>query len=129
MNFMNLQTFSSTIPYWHALEKTCPKQLPLKLSSNLRISQLTTNFSAKVIAFKLAPSSLTNVMIFYLWPKESKRLLKFITKICPIVLVASNNPIVTCWGWCQFASIKLITNAKISWVLLNIHKSKLTTID
>jgi hypothetical protein len=129
MKFMSLQTFSLTIPYWHALEKTCPKQLPLKLPSNLRISQLTTNLTTKVIAFKLAPSSLTNVMIFYLWLKEFKRLLKFITKFFLVILRAPNNPIVTCLGCYQFASRKSTTNAKISWVPLNIHKSKLKTID
>ncbi len=125
---MSLQMFSSTIPYWHPLHKTCPKQLPLKLSFNPRISQFTIDLSAKIIAFKLTPSSLTNAMIFFLRPKESKRLLKFTVGAYLVVLEASNNPIVTCLG-CQFTSRKLTTNVKISWALLNIHKSKLTMIN
>jgi hypothetical protein len=91
-------------------KKTCLKQPPLKLSSNLKISQLTTNLNVKFIAFKLAPSFVTNVMIFYLWPKESKKLFKFKIRIYPVVLIASNNPIVTYFGCCQFASRKLTTN-------------------
>jgi len=44
--FTFLHTFSFVMPYWHALEKTWPKQVPWKLSYELKISQLTTNFNA-----------------------------------------------------------------------------------
>jgi hypothetical protein len=66
--------------------------------------------------------------IFFLRPKEYKRLLKFIAIVCVVILVASNNAIVTCLGY-QFASRKLTTNAKISWAPLNIHNSKLVVVN
>jgi hypothetical protein len=67
-------------------------------------------------------------MIFFLRPKEYKRLLKFIAKVCLVILVASNNPILICLGY-QFASRKLTTNAKISWAPSDIHNSKLVVVN
>ncbi len=127
-NLMSLQTFSLVVPYQHAFKKTCPKQLPLKLSSNTIISQLITYISVEIIAFKLVPSFLTNAMIFFSRPKEYKRLLKFIARVCFLILIASNNPIIICLGY-QFASKKLTTNAKISWAPLDIHNSKLVVVN
>jgi hypothetical protein len=67
-------------------------------------------------------------MIFFLRPKECKRLLKFIARVYLVILIVSNNPIIICLGY-QFASRKLTTNAKISWALLDIHNSKLVVVN
>jgi hypothetical protein len=67
-------------------------------------------------------------MIFFLRPKEYKRLFKFIARVYLVILIASNNPIVICLGY-QFASRKLTTNAKISWAPLDIHNSKLVVVN
>jgi hypothetical protein len=49
-------------------------------------------------------------MIFFLRPKESKRLFKLTTKACHVVSIASNIPIVTCLGY--QSAFKKLTNAK-----------------
>ncbi len=59
--------------------------------------QQCTNFNAPVIALKLDPSSSTKTIIFFLKPYLSNNFVKLLAKACPIVFVASNKPIVTCW--------------------------------
>ncbi len=51
-----LHIFSFVVVYWHALEKTWPKQLPYKLSSKPKDSQLITNFNALVGWKHIKPS-------------------------------------------------------------------------
>jgi len=54
----------------------------------------------------------------------SNNFIKFITKVCPLILVASKRLRGMCFGY-RSTPEKLFTNAKISCPPFNIHKSKL----
>lgn len=51
-------------------------------------------------------------------------MIKFATKACQVVYVISINTTVECF-YCQSTPRKLITNAKMSWIALDIQRSKL----
>jgi hypothetical protein len=94
-----LQTFSSLVAYWQALEKTCPNHIPWKLSSKLKASHWTTNLKTLVIVFKLEPSYLTYAIILFFKLYASKRSVNFFANACLVVIKASNKPRITCFGF------------------------------
>jgi len=65
--------------------KKWPKQVPWKLSSKPKVSNLTTDFKALVNVFKFGPSSFTYVMILFLKPYTSKNSIRFLANACPVV--------------------------------------------
>ncbi len=125
--FRFLHTFSLIVAYWQALEKSCPKHVPLKLFYKPNVSQLTTKFKVEVITFKLEPSSFTNAMFFFLKLNLSNKFVKFQTNAYPKVFIISNSLIVICFG-CRSHPKKIRTKAKISLAPLFIHKSKLAVV-
>ncbi len=64
-------------------------------------------------------------MIFFLKPYLSNNYIKHLTNVWLVVFVASNKPIVTCFGY-QSLLKKLIPNANTSKAPLDIQRSKLT---
>ncbi len=79
------------------------------------------------MAFKFAPSSLTYATIFFLKSYWSNNSIKFLAITCHVVLFASNNLIMICWGY-HSSFKKLITNAKTSCAPFDIHKSIYTCV-
>jgi len=94
-----LQTFSSLVVYWQALEKTCPNHISWKLSSKLKVSHLRTNLKTLVIVFKLEPLYLKYAIISFFKPYSSKRSVNFFANACFVVSKSSNKPRITCFGF------------------------------
>ncbi len=67
-------------------------------------------------------------MILFLSPYWSKKIVKLLVNICPIIFVASKNTIVTYLG-CQSDPKKFITRVNISCAPFDIHKSKLVVVE
>ncbi len=62
-------------------------------------------------------------MILFLKPYASKSSIKYLTNSCPIVLIASNKPRITCFDF-QLDPQKIMTKINTSCAPLNMHKSK-----
>ncbi len=79
---------------------------------------------ALVNVFRFEPSSLTYVIILFLKPYASKRLMNFLANVYPIVLAASNESRVFFFKF-QLNPKKIMTKANTSCAHVDIHKSKL----
>lgn len=116
--------FSSKIAYWHALLMACPKHAPTYGDVSCHGSQLTTWKMVNSKIFKLLPSSFMYVTIFFVnWYCVNKGF-TISANVAPVMLSASNNPIVTWWGY-QVPSMKFTIKKNVSYRVLDIQRSKL----
>lgn len=70
---------------------------------------------------------LSHKYFFFFNPYWSNNFARLVTKVCLVVFISLNNPIIICLSYYSKPT-KIITRAKISCVLLNIHKSKLLVL-
>ncbi len=95
------------------LWKNMPKTSSLKTFFQPKKFTTYNKFNVVIMTLILKPSSLIEVMNFSLKPHLSNKSVKFLTKACPIVSLASNKPIVTYFG-CQSLPKKLMINVNTS---------------
>jgi hypothetical protein len=117
-----LHIFSYVVPYWHALEKNVTKMTSLKIF--LQTNRFTINIWFQCIGHCVEVRALIFDIsnFFFLKSYLSKKIVKLQTKACPIVVVTSNNPILTCLGYQSFPK-KLMTK-DTSYGPLDIQRSK-----
>ncbi len=90
--------FSFTITYWHTFENACSKQLPSNGSNKLNLLHDIIEIRALAHVYKLDPSSLTKVRIF--WVKENLSNNSYnLGAITTLLLFKTlNNMMVTCFA-------------------------------
>ncbi len=95
-------TFSSILPYWHALEKTWSKQIPWIFFSKSKDSQ----FDCTDHYIEVRPFILNIGNDFFLGPLFSNKSIILWTRACVVFFVTSNRSIMTFFG-CQSFCKKL----------------------